>query len=83
MTNESIKRLLLVEDEPGFARFLREMFKEKGSAETELTHVDCMADAEKQLADNTFDIILLDPGLPDSQGIESVQRAPGRADRSE
>ncbi|MEO8229670.1 MAG: ATP-binding protein [Chloroflexota bacterium] len=75
MSNESIKRLLLVEDELGFARFLREMFKEQGSAETELTHVDCMADAEAELVGHAFDIILLDPGLPDSQGIESVQRA--------
>ncbi|MDQ2941039.1 MAG: ATP-binding protein [Chloroflexota bacterium] len=81
MNIQSIKRLLLVEDELGFARFLREMFKEQGSAETELTHVENMADAEEQLGGHTFDIILLDPGLPDSQGIESVQRAHAAAPR--
>jgi PAS domain S-box-containing protein len=79
--NESIKRLLLVEDELGFARFLREMFKEQGSAETVLTHVESMADAERELALRTFDIILLDPGLPDSQGIESVRRSHAAAPR--
>ena len=73
--NASIESLLLVEDDPGFARLLREMFKEQGSPETEVTHVDSMADAEKQLARRAFDIILLDPGLPDSHGIESVRRA--------
>jgi PAS domain S-box-containing protein len=57
------------------------MFKEQGSAETELTHVDCMSDAEGFLATSAFDIILLDPGLPDSQGIESVQRAHAAAPR--
>jgi PAS domain S-box-containing protein len=75
MTDASIKRLLLVEDDLGFARLLREMFKEEGSPDTELTHVECMIDAEKHLAGRAVDIILLDPGLPDSQGIESVQRA--------
>jgi PAS domain S-box-containing protein len=75
MSEVSIRRLLLVEDDPGFARLLREMFKDEGSSETEVTHVDCMADAEDNLAGPPFDIILLDPGLPDSQGIESVQRA--------
>ena len=81
MSNESIKRLLLVEDDPGFARLLREMFKEQGSPETEVTHVDSMADAETQLARRAFDIILLDPGLPDSHGIESVRRAHAAAPR--
>jgi two-component system sensor kinase FixL len=71
----SIDRLLLVEDDPGFARLLREMFKEQGSSETEVTHVDCMADAEAYLAGHDVDIVLLDPGLPDSQSIDSVQRA--------
>jgi PAS domain S-box-containing protein len=74
MTAASIDRLLLIEDDPGFARLLREMFKEQGSPETEVTHVDCMADAEMQLGARAFDIVLLDPGLPDSQGIESVRR---------
>ena len=75
MIAASIRRVLLVEDDPGFARLLREMFKEQGSTETEVTHVESMTDAETQLAGQTFDIILLDPGLPDAQGIESVQRA--------
>jgi light-regulated signal transduction histidine kinase (bacteriophytochrome) len=40
-----------------------------------------MAEAEKELASAAFDIILLDPGLPDSQGIESVRRAHAAASR--
>jgi PAS domain S-box-containing protein len=81
MTAGSMTRLLLVEDEPGFARFLREMFKEQGSSETVLTHVESMHDAEARLAGQAFDIILLDPGLPDSDGIKSVQRARAAAPR--
>jgi PAS domain S-box-containing protein len=75
VTATEIRRLLLVEDDLGFARLLREMFKEQGSEDTEVTHVESLAEAETQLADHPFDIILLDPGLPDSQGIDSVRRA--------
>jgi PAS domain S-box-containing protein len=81
MAEPSIRRLLLVEDDPGFARLLREMFKELASADTEVTHVDSMVDAERLLMEQSVDIILLDPGLPDSQGIESVQRAHAAAPR--
>jgi PAS domain S-box-containing protein len=74
MIDQSIKSLLLIEDDLGFARLLREMFKDQG-LETVVTHMDSMSAAEAHLAGHAFDIILLDPGLPDSQGIESVQRA--------
>lgn len=75
MRNKSIKVLLLVEDNPGDARLLREMFHEQGSHNTELTHAECMGDAEKCLSDRTFDLILLDLGLPDAQGMGALRRA--------
>ena len=81
MSKESITRLLLVEDNPGDARLLREMFNEQGSHNTELTHVECMSEAEKHLAEHAVDIILLDLGLPDAQGLEAVRRAHAAAPR--
>src|SRR6202163_4136074 len=75
MSKKSIKVLLLVEDNHGDARLLREMFNEQDSHETELTHVECMGDAEQHLASSPVDIILLDLGLPDAQGLEAVRRA--------
>ena len=38
MSKKPIKQVLLVEDNPGDARLLREMFDEQGSHGTELTH---------------------------------------------
>jgi diguanylate cyclase (GGDEF)-like protein/PAS domain S-box-containing protein len=73
--NKPIKTVLLVEDNPGDARLLREMFNEQGSQATELTQVDCMSKAENHLADHVVDVILLDLGLPDAQGLEAVRRA--------
>jgi diguanylate cyclase (GGDEF)-like protein len=71
---KSITTLLVIEDNPGDARLLREMLNEQGSHFTALTHVECMSDAEKHLAQNEVDLILLDLGLPDAQGLEAVRR---------
>src|SRR5277367_5543308 len=77
----SIKILLLVEDNPGDARLLREMFNEEGSHGTEMTYALCMVDAEKCLAERIVDIILLDLGLPDAEGVSAVRRVRAAAPR--
>jgi diguanylate cyclase (GGDEF)-like protein/PAS domain S-box-containing protein len=75
MNKKSIKVLLMIEDNPADVRMLREMFREQNSHHTELTQVETMGEAEKHLAGNAIDIILLDLGLPDAQGLESIRRA--------
>jgi diguanylate cyclase (GGDEF)-like protein/PAS domain S-box-containing protein len=75
MSKRSIKLMLLIEDNPGDARLIQEMFKEQGFQNAELKHVECMGDAEKYLAIRPVDMILLDLGLPDAQGMNAVQRA--------
>jgi DNA-binding response OmpR family regulator len=81
MSTKLIKAILLVEDNPGDARLICEMFGEQGSHNTELTHVECMSAAEKYLSERAVDIILLDPGLPDAQGLGAIRRAHGAAPR--
>src|SRR5271163_3052737 len=81
MNRKSLKILLLVEDNLGDARLLREMFNDEGLYKTELKHVQSMSEAEKSLADGQFDIILLDLGLPDEQGLGAVRRARAAAPR--
>jgi diguanylate cyclase (GGDEF)-like protein len=71
----SIKTVLLVEDNLGDVRLLREMFKEQASHSTELAHVECMRAAETYLTGHVVDVILLDLGLPDAQGLEAIRRA--------
>src|ERR1700732_4513180 len=78
---KNMKMLLVVEDSPGDARLVREMFNEQGGQNTRLTHVACMSDAEKHLAEHDVDIILLDLGLPDAQGMGAVRRARAAAPR--
>ena len=69
-----IKTVLLVEDNAGDARLIREMFNGEGSQEIKLALVPCMQDAEKYLAANSVDIVVLDLELPDAQGLVAVRR---------
>jgi len=68
-------RILLVEDNAGDARLLREMFAKESPNSFEMTHVSNMRDAVIHLAKGGVDIVLLDLGLPDTYGLESVQQA--------
>src|SRR5580704_2767872 len=83
MSSEAVRKLLLVEDDPGDARLLREMFNEREahSHNTELTHVQSLRDAERHLSEREVDIVLLDLGLPDAHGLTAVRRAQAAAPR--
>ncbi len=75
MSAGAAQALLVVEDNRGDARLLREMFREHGAHRTRFTHVQCMREAEEHLAAHAVDVILLDLGLPDAQGLGAVRRA--------
>jgi len=68
-------QVLLVEDNAGDARLLREMFSKEKADSFELTHLLRMSDAVLHLAKGGVDIALLDLGLPDAHGLDSVRRA--------
>ncbi|HUP17218.1 MAG TPA: response regulator [Acidimicrobiia bacterium] len=82
MSDRSATRLLLVEDNPGDARLLEEMLRESGSLQTQVTHVHSMREAEERLSNGSTDIILLDLGLPDAQGLGAVRRIHTAAPRT-
>jgi diguanylate cyclase len=72
---EKTLRVLLVEDNEGDARLLREMFGKERPSSFEMTHVLNMREAVIHMAKGEVDIVLLDLGLPDAYGLESVQQA--------
>ena len=76
-------RVLLVEDNPGDARLLEEALAEAPASAFHLTNVQTLAQTLALLREETFDLLLLDLGLPDSQGLDpfTVVRAlaPGAA----
>jgi len=79
--NEKTVRVLLVEDNPGDARLMRIFLAEAGSSAMELKHFACMSDAVNHLQRGGVDVVLLDLGLPDAQGLGGLRQmhsiAPG------
>jgi signal transduction histidine kinase len=73
MSISSIKTVLVIEDNPGDARLLREMLCEAHFPE--VLYAGTMVEAERHLSERRFDIILLDLGLPDAYGLAAVRRA--------
>ena len=74
MTGHSIRSILVVEDNQGDARLLREMFNDQGPHTTTFHHVDTIMLAEDHLSAHAVDIVILDLGLPDAEGLEAVRR---------
>jgi len=73
--NKKPIQVLLVDDNAGDARLLREMFSKETVGCFELSHLTNMREAEARLANGGVDIVLLDMGLPDGRGVEILRRA--------
>jgi len=71
MDKEEI-HILLIEDNSGDARLIEEMLAESSSTKFSLKHSFSLSDGLIFLSENTHDVILLDLGLPDSSGLDSV-----------
>jgi DNA-binding response OmpR family regulator len=65
----------VVEDNAGDVRLLRDMFRNERADSFELTHLLLMSEAEEHLAKGGVDIVLLDMGLLDGHGLDTVRRA--------
>lgn len=66
--------ILLVEDNPGDVRLLREMLQEGDANLFTLAHVASLTSAQLRLAQDAFDLVLSDLSLPDSHGLQTFQR---------
>ena len=75
--------VLLVEDNPADARLLTESLKGPGPSEFRVTHVTRLSAAIESLVQTPRHVVLLDLSLPDSTGLQTVERlqaaAPGVA----
>jgi len=72
--------VLLVEDNPGDARLVKESLAERGGSRFNLTHVERLEDAIRRLERDRYDVVLLDLLLQDSQRLGTLmaihQQAP-------
>ncbi|HLE84167.1 MAG TPA: response regulator [Thermoanaerobaculia bacterium] len=67
-------RVLLVEDNPGDARLIHEMLREAGPGRFEIEQADRLDAAFECLKGSRPEVVLLDLGLPDSQGLATFER---------
>ena len=73
MTTPNI-RILVVDDNPGDADLVEEYLHETKEFRFEIVHVEQLSEAVRRVATEAFDLVLLDMGLPDSQGIGTFKR---------
>ncbi len=83
-TQSKIIKVLLIEDNPGDVRLIQEMVSEVDGAMFDLECVDRLSTGLKHLvAAGDIDLVLLDLGLPDSSGFDTLKsiqaQAPGVA----
>jgi CheY-like chemotaxis protein len=67
-------KILLVEDNPGDAYLIEDHLEEFANFPYELKNVRTLNEALGALKEQLFDVILLDLGLPDSDGVNTFFR---------
>ena len=67
-------RVLLVEDNPADIDLIREMLPETGPVGFRLESVSRLSEAFSRMEGGDIDLVLLDLGLPDSQGLQTFHK---------
>ncbi len=73
--------ILLFEDNPGDAGLIEEMLEEFASFPYELKSVETLSEGLNLLKESSFDVILSDLGLPDSDGVDTFLEIHSRNSR--
>ncbi len=74
-------RILLVEDNPGDVILVNELLRSSGLIYS-LKHVSTLKDTLLAGTRKEFDVVLLDLGLPDSMGLETLKKVHSSCERS-
>ncbi len=73
-------KVLLIEDNPGDARLVKEMLIDAGANQFNLTHVGLISTGlSVLLGDQDFHLVLLDLSLPDGGGLDAIKQVYGVA----
>lgn len=67
-----IKNILLIEDNPGDARLIKEILKSSELRKADIYWTENLTDSIDYLKNNPVDIVLSDLSLPDSNGLNTV-----------
>ncbi|MFO8010463.1 MAG: PAS domain S-box protein [Dehalococcoidia bacterium] len=78
MSNKPVQ-VLMVEDNPGDIRLIQTMLDEVSDQSFSLVYADCLKEGIEHLASNEPDVVLLDLGLPDSRGLDTLNKLQSQA----
>ncbi|MGC1396671.1 MAG: PAS domain-containing protein, partial [Coleofasciculaceae cyanobacterium] len=70
--NAQLLNILLVENNITEAELLKNFLSENWGIDFEITHIQCLKKTLELLQQKSFDVILLNMELPDSQGLETI-----------
>jgi len=70
--NELLLKILLVEDNPGDVFIIKDLLSNSG-VQHQISHTSRLSEAKRIAEEREFDVILLDLGLPDSFGLETLR----------
>ena len=71
--DEKHLKILLVEDNPGDVYLIQELLSTSG-LQFSIERTSTLADAKKMAGSQDYDVVLLDLGLPDSYGLETLRK---------
>lgn len=71
---EQAIQILLVEDDPEVAQFLRTHLARTRPDQFEITHTGQLEEALTLVQEQTFDVVLSDPGRTGTRGLDAVLR---------
>ena len=72
-------KVLLIEDNQADARLIRDLLEESDTITFEIIHTKRLLDGIIFLEDIDFDVILLDLDLPDSKGIDTLNKTKSKS----
>ncbi len=67
-------KVLLIEDNPGDARLVKEMLVDAGASRFGLTHAGQLSEGLRLLREESHHVILLDLSLPDGHGLDTIRQ---------
>jgi signal transduction histidine kinase len=79
LIEDKLIKVLLIEDNPGDARLIREMLVEAKGGTFNMECADRLSTGLERLAAGGIDVVLLDLSLPDGQGLDTFVRAHAQA----
>jgi DNA-binding response OmpR family regulator len=74
MNRSAFVKILLIEDNPGDTRLIREMLTAAKGGGFALESADQLSTGLERLAEGDIDVVLLDLSLPDSQGLDTFTK---------